>query len=165
MRIDAHGFRVELPTPWEGAVRRAEVSATTAQRAAYAGVTVQTPPVLHLSSTRLPAVRGDFGSGAVDLLGPADVFVAVLEYGRDSVGTPLFDTGPMPRALDHRWFATNGLQRAIAGQSGFQRFCTEGGRALCLYVVLGAHHAARRLAREASAVLDRIEIAPQEATG
>ena len=159
MRIDAHGFRVDLPAPWEGSVRQAEVSAATRARADYQGVTVQTPPVLHLSTTRLPTLRGDFGSGAVDLLGGDDVFVAVLEYGADSVGTPLFDTGPLPRSLDHRLFAPNGLQRAIAGQSGWQHFCTENGRALCLYVVLGAHHSARRLTRDASAILDRLEIA------
>jgi hypothetical protein len=159
MRIDGHGFAVDLPAPWEGAVRVGSATVAERQRAGDHGLAVHTPPVLHLSTTRLPADRGDFGSGAVDLLGSGDVFLAVVEYGPESVGTPLFDTGPLPRSLDHRLFAPNGLQRAIAGQSGWQRFCTEAGRALCLYVVLGAHHDARRLARDASAVLDRLEVA------
>jgi hypothetical protein len=114
--------------------------------------------VLHLASVPLPADRGDYGSGVVDLLGPGDAFVAVVEYGTDSVGTALFDTGPLPRRLDHRLFRPDGLQRAIAGQAGYQHFCTEGGRALCLYVVLGAAHAARRLARQVNDLLPRIQV-------
>ncbi|WP_370327168.1 hypothetical protein [Euzebya sp.] len=161
MRIDAHGFRVDLPAPWEGAVRLGEASRTAHERAAFQGRVLQTPPVLHLSTTQMPSLRGDFGSGAVDLLGTEDVFVAVLEYGADSVGTPLFDTGPLPRSLDHRAFAGNGLQRAIPGQAGWQHFCTENGRALCLYVVLGSRHNARRLVRTADDVLSRLEIAPR----
>ncbi len=159
MRIEGHGFRVDLPTPWEGAVRTGEVSEALSRRAAATGRQVQTPPVLHLSTARLPAVRGDFGSGAVDLLTSADTFVAVVEYGADSLGTPLFDTGPLPRSLDPRRFQPNGLQRAIPGQSGFQHFCTENGRPLCLYVVLGAHHSARKLVRNVNDVLSRLQVA------
>ncbi len=158
MRIDGHGFRVDLPAPWEGAVRIGDVSPALRQRALRNGLQVQVPPVLHLSTTRLPAVRGDFGSGAVDLLKADDLFVAVVEYGADSVGTALFDTGPLPRSVDHRHFRTNGLQRAIAGQSGFQHFCTENGRAMCLYVVLGAHHSARTLVRGVNNILQRVEV-------
>lgn len=158
MRIDAHGFRVDLPSPWEGAVRLGEISAKTAEEASFQGIQVQTPPVMHLSSTQMPTLRGDFGSGAVDLLTSDDVFIAVLEYGAESVGTALFDTGPMPRSLSHRDFKPNGLQRAIPGQSGFQHFCTENGRAICLYVVLGAHHQARRLTRNANQIISRVEV-------
>lgn len=159
MRIDAQGFGIDLPTPWEGAVQQSTVSDRVQTRASFQGLVVQTPPVLHLSSTRLPPGRGDFGSGAVDLLGSDDSFIAIVEYGADSVGTALFDTGPLPRSLDHRRFAPDGLQRAIAGQSGYQHFCTDNGRALCLYVVLGAHHQARRLTRSVNDILDRVEIA------
>lgn len=161
MRIDAQGFGIDLPSPWEGAVQQSQVSDGVQRRAAFQGLLVHTPPVLHLSSTRLPPARGDFGSGAVDVLGVDDRFIAIVEYGADSVGTALFDTGPLPRVLDHRRFTPNGLQRAIPGQSGYQHFCTEGGRALCLYVVLGAHHQARRHTRSVNDILDRVEIAPR----
>jgi hypothetical protein len=161
MQIDSHGFRVDLPAPWEGAVRPGEVSWAESRRAASTGVEVRTPPVLHLSTTRLPAVRGDFGSGAVDLLGDADIFVAVVEYGPESLGTALFDTGPLPRSLAHRRFRPDGLQRAIAGQAGYQHWCTEAGRPLCLYVVLGAAHAARRLVGVVDGVLSRLEVLPR----
>lgn len=159
IRVSGHGFTVDLPPPWEGAVGESQVSPQVHERAAFTGVVVQTPPVLHLSSTRLPASRGDFGSGAVDLLGGDDSFVAVVEYGADSLGTALFDTGPLPRRLDHGWFSPDGLQRAIPGQSGYQHFCTENGRALCLYVVLSAHRRARRLTRVVNDILPRIQVA------
>lgn len=159
MLVQAHGYRVDLPTPWEGAVRIGAVSESVRERAAFQGLEVLTPPVLHLASVPLPADRGDFGSGAVDLLADTDAFVAVVEYGAESLGSALFDTGPLPRRLDHRAFRPDGLQRAIAGQSGYQHFCTENGRPLCLYVVLGAHHAARRLTRQVNDILSDLEIA------
>lgn len=158
MLLQSAGFRVDLPDRWEGAVRTSEVAVGVRERAARRGLAVQTPPVLHLTTASLPAVRGDFGSGAVDLLGADDVFVSVVEYGPESVGTALFDTGPLPRRLRAKDFRPDGLQRAIPGQSGLQVFCTEAGRALCLYVVLGAHTNARRLSGVASDALGRVEV-------
>lgn len=159
MLVQAQGLRVDLPRPWEGAVRMGEVSDSVRERAAFQGLEIQTPPVLHFASVPLPADRGDFGSGAVDLLGDADAFVAVVEYGAESLGSALFDTGPLPRQLEHRAFRPDGLQRAIAGQSGYQHFCTENGRPLCLYVVLGAHHQARGLTRQVNDILTTVRIA------
>ncbi|WP_341252611.1 hypothetical protein [Euzebya pacifica] len=159
MQLDAHGFRVALPDKWEGAVQRGAVDERVAARTRQAGGEVHTPPVLHLTSASLPEVRGDYGSGAVDLLGDDDVFIALVEYGPENLGTALFDTGPMPRRLSVADFQPNGLQRPIAGQSGTQIFCTEAGRALCLYVVLGGHWQARRLLNRVNDALTRIDVA------
>ena len=158
MRIDNQGFSIDLPSPWEGAVSNSEVSQSVQNRADFQGVAIQTPPVLHLSSTQMPSLRGDFGSGAVDLLTDSDSFIAVVEYGAEALGTALFDTGGLPRQLRHRDFQANGLQRQIPGQAGYQHFCTENGRALCLYVVIGATHAARQLTRDVNNILPRLEI-------
>ena len=158
MRIQGHGIAVELDSPWEAEVRTGDVSDATFQRAALTGRRIETPPVMHISSAPMPSLRGDFGSGAVDVLTREDVFIALVEYGTDSIGMPLFDTGPLPRRLDARAFQPAGLQRAIPGQSGFQHFCTENGRPFCLYVVLGAHHDARRLVGRAEDVLAAVEV-------
>ncbi len=136
-----------------------EVSDEVRERAAFQGLEVQTPPVLHFASVPLPTDRGDFGSGAVDLLGSSDAFVAIVEYGSETLGSALFDTGPLPRRVEPRSFQPNGLQRAIAGQSGYQHFCTENARPLCLYVVLGAHHQARALSRQVNDILSTVRIA------
>jgi hypothetical protein len=55
-------------------------------------------------------------------------------------------------------FNPNGMQRRVAGQAGFQHFFTEGNRPFCLYVVIGSHRQAVRLAQHANEVLERIEV-------
>lgn len=161
MRIEGRGFRAELPVRWEGAISVPSAGRATQSRARDAGVALSEPPALHLASFPLPAVRGDFGSGAVDLMDDGDAFVAVVEYGPESLGTPLFDTGPLPRRLTRRDFAVNRLQRALPGQAGFQAFCTEAGRPLCLYVVLSGGRKADTLVAEVNAVLGGLEVEPR----
>lgn len=158
MRLEGHGFRAELPPRWEGAISVPQVPAATYARAAEQGVTLSNPPAAHFASFALPAERGDFGSGAVELMGEADAFVAVVEYGPENLGTALFDTGPLPRRLRRADFAPNALQRAIPGQAGAQRFCTEAGRPLCLYAVLGGARQADTLIEQVNAVLGALEV-------
>lgn len=158
MRLSAHPFTVELPAGWEGATTRGAADPAALRSARMAGLTVTAPPSLHLSTSSMPRDRGDFGSGAVDRLGADDVFVAVIEYGPENLGTALFAPA-MPRRVAPADFDPNGLQRAMPGQSGMQRFCTENGRPICLYVVLGAHRRALTLCSKVNAVLPRISVA------
>jgi hypothetical protein len=102
-----------------------------------------THPVLHACTRALPAERGDFGVGVVELLGPDDVFVAVVEYDPLLAGRGLFARQGRPRLAPSQ-FAPNRLQRVVPGRSAAQHFYTDGGRAFCLFVVLGAH--SRRMA-------------------
>lgn len=160
VRLESHGFRVELPAPWEGAVVVGELDAATRRRAQERGTAVHTPPALHLATFALPPVRGDFGSGAVDVMAGDDVFVALVEYGPESLGTPLFARAGLPRRLEAGDFRSNALQRWNPGQAGLQVFCTEAGRPLSLYVVLGGTANTPALARQASAVLAGLEVEP-----
>jgi hypothetical protein len=64
----------------------------------------------------------------------------------------------VPRRLDPRQFSPWQLQRTVRGQSGLQVFFNEGGRAFCLYIVLGNAADAHRLVRRAEQVLATIEI-------
>jgi hypothetical protein len=124
--LAGHGLSARLPTGWDGHVyRRTAVPPETAH------------PVLHAATFPLPARRGDFGAGAVELMGPEDVFVALLEYHSDSRGTALFAAPGLPVPLDVARFGPTSLQRVIAGQCGAQWFFVEAGRPFCLYVVLG----------------------------
>jgi hypothetical protein len=50
------------------------------------------------------------------------------------------------------------LQRTVRGQAGLQVFFNEGGRAFCLYIVLGDARDAHRLVRHLEQVLATIEI-------
>ena len=65
-----------------------------------------TYPVAQFATFPLPDDIGDFGSGAVTLMGPQDVFASLFEYGPESVGTALFARQGRPaRALARRLLA------------------------------------------------------------
>jgi hypothetical protein len=113
--------------------------------------------VLHLANFALPASRGDFGTGAVERMGAEHMFVALLEYGADCLGTALYAPIGLPR-LQPGQFNPNGMQRRVAGQAGFQHFFTEANRAFCLYVVIGSHRQAVPLTKQVNAVLEQIEV-------
>ena len=55
----------------------------------------------------------------------------------------LFGPRGVPRLAPSQ-FGPDRLQRVVPGRSAAQHFFTEGGRAFCLFVVLGSH--ARRMA-------------------
>ena len=174
MRLDAHGIATELPPGWEGTIGRrpdpavdpASAPSPTAAAAATTtgppatGADEQVLPTAHLASFPLPPDLGDFGSGAVELMTGTDAFVALVEYGPEAVDTPLF-AAPFPRRLDARAFRRAALQRTLPGQVGTQVFCTEGGRALCVYVVLGRATDLAPLLVPVNATLAATEIAPR----
>ncbi|HXW31959.1 MAG TPA: hypothetical protein VEJ21_02615 [Acidimicrobiales bacterium] len=126
--ISAHGIQASLPQGFEG---RIFVRPRTGAELTY--------PVAQFATFALPSAVGDFGSGAVTLMGSSDVFVTLFEYGPESLGTRLFARQGMPRDLAPADFRPTVLRRGIPGQSGTQWFFTEGGRPFTLYVVLGSH--------------------------
>ena len=161
--IRAHGIDVGLPAGWDG---RISVRADGAPEAAITAsgthvATMHSQPVAHLANFGLPADRGDFGSGAVELMGDRDVFVVLFEYDPDSASTALFRAQGFPRALTARDFDPATLRRGIAGQSAHQAFFQESGRAFCLYVVLGAHARRAALVPTVNAVLASVRIDPR----
>jgi hypothetical protein len=99
--------------------------------------------VLHGCTRPLPAERGDFGSGVVEHLGAADVFVSLVELGTDVADEGLFSPQGRP-ALRPSQFSPDRIQRSLPRITAAQHFYSEGGRAFCLFVVLGAH--SRRMA-------------------
>lgn len=114
-------------------------------------------PVAHFGNFALPPGRGDFGSGAVEVMRAGQVFVALLEYDPADAGSPLFAARGIPR-LRIADFAPNALQRRLPGQLGVQRFFTENGRAFCLYVVLGSARNAAPLIDEVHALLETVVV-------
>ncbi|WP_375497953.1 hypothetical protein [uncultured Jatrophihabitans sp.] len=147
--IAAHGLRVELPHRFEARLylRPAE----------FGHPDESMNPVLHLANFALPPGRGDFGTGAVERMGPAHVFSSLLEYDAEEAGRPLFAARGLPRPVVTE-FAANALQRRLPGQLGVQRFFTEQHRAFCLYVVLGSRRHASSLVAQLHDVLDGLEV-------
>ena len=105
------GVEIEVPRGWDGGIhlRVAPVAPPPEEvlggvapagglaPAAVAGVAEAGGPAattslvtVHAATFPLPPVRGDYGSGAVEIMGPDDVFVSLLEFGPSSAGSPLF---------------------------------------------------------------------------
>lgn len=128
MNVSAAGISVELPPGWEGSIRPPATLPDGARRHS----------VTHLANFPLPPVRGEYGSGAVEIMSNGDALIVLLEFGPESAGTALFGKSrpPFLRASD---FSRDTLQQRVEGHGGCQRFFTESGRAFCLYVVVGDH--------------------------
>lgn len=118
-------------------------------------------PLVHLANFALPEQRGDFGSGAVDLMGEDHVLVVLFEYGPECVNTALFKQQGMPKQLTPQMFSSSALQRTLPGQAGCQIFFTEANRAFCCYTVLGRQWAANRVLPQANATLAATRITPR----
>lgn len=123
-----------------------------------ADVDARTYPVLHAATTPLPAVRGDFGTGVVDILGPEDAFVALIEYGDEVADQGLFAPQGRPRLAPSQ-FSPNRLQRVIPGRSAAQHFFSEGGRAFCLFAVIGEQSRRMRTVPRAALLAQSLRIA------
>ncbi|HSK98389.1 MAG TPA: hypothetical protein VK891_17310 [Euzebyales bacterium] len=160
MKLVAHGIAADLPSGWEGTIASERPDRVAAQMRAFGPVerAPEVLPVAHFATFGLPPARNDFGGDAVEHMGPDDVFVALLEYAREDASSALFSRRGLPRRLDPRRFSPRTLQRTIRGQSGLQVFFNEGGRAFCLYAVIGDAADAHRLVRRLEQVLATIEI-------
>lgn len=102
-----------------------------------------TRPILHAASRPLPRGLADFGGELIDVLGPDDAFVALIDHGPDVAGVGLFARHGRPTVAPSQ-FAANRLARYVPGRSAGQWFFTERGHGFCLYAVAGAH--SRRMA-------------------
>lgn len=162
--LRGHGLGGTLPAGWDGRITLRNDGELETFRASGSAesFTAAAQPVLHVANFALPEERGDFGSGAVELMGARDVFVVLFEFDPSSVGTPLFARRGMPRSLRPSDFDETTLRRGIRGQAGYQEFFTEAGRALCLYVVLGASAARSRLVPLVNQVLATVRIDPRD---
>lgn len=166
--IRAHGIRVAPPEGWEAQLRVLEPSmpgeegpelrsaAVLDERGDVRRAAPRTN--LHVANFALPRERGDFGGGAVELMGMRNAFISLVEYEDNLAGVGLFAREGVPRRIRPEEFDPQGLQRTIAGQAGVQRFFTAGGRAFCLYVVLGGHRMARVITPAINEVLETLEV-------
>lgn len=147
MRVAAHGLALDTPRGWDARIYR--------RRESEAGE--RSFPIVHAANFALPAVRGDFGNGAVDRMRREHVLVVLLEFDPPSASTALFANRGVPRPRSDDFHPTQ-LQRVLPGQSGGQWFFNTGDRAFCLYVVLGSHQRRARLVPQVHDLLDRLTI-------
>jgi hypothetical protein len=149
LQIAALGLAVTPPAGWETAIYR---------RPAHPGT--QTYPVLHAATVALPPGRADYGGGLVETLGPDDIFIGMLEFGPEAATQPLFRSLTAVPSLTPGSYRPQQLQRTIRGQAGVQRFFTAGGRAFCLYSVIGAFTNRIPLTARANQLLGSLRVEP-----
>jgi len=161
--LSSGGVSVGLPSGWEGEIfNRAPARGG---RSLVDPLGTPSPDgeiarnVIHLANFALPTERGDFGSGAVELMNSGALLVILFEHGPESVDTPLFARSGIPQ-LTANEFHPQQMQRTLQGQSGRQIFFNEAGRAFCLYVVLGSHRQREVLVPLVNEVLASLEIEP-----
>jgi hypothetical protein len=137
-----------LPPGWEGSIDEGGAPDDGALRES----------LTHIANFPLPAQRGDYGGGAVNIMGPGDALIVLLEFDRESASSTLFRTSGIPRPLASSDFSRNTLQRRIEGHGGVQRFFHETSRAFCLYVVVGSYIDRADVIPGINAVLDTVVI-------
>ncbi len=153
------GIGVDLPVGWEGEIFDRTPTIAGRSLGGPVGDTEVARNVVHLANFALPGERGDFGSGAVELMNSGAVMVILFEHGPESVDTPLFAREGIP-VLTADEFHPQQMQRTLQGQSGRQIFFRHLGRAFCLYVVLGSHRQRQALVPVVNDVLGRLSIEP-----
>lgn len=156
--LDAHGMRADPPKGWDGEIYRRTPEAPPVTGAGRVVAAETTTPILHLANFPLPAVRGDYGGGAVERMGRGGVFISLLEHPAAEGASALFSGEGVPWPLSPDDFSPDTMQRTIAGQAGYQSFFTHRGRAFCLYVVLGSYRTRALLVREVNAALAAVEL-------
>lgn len=145
--VSAYGLSFDVPSGWDARVYRRPAAPPES-----------THPVLHAANFPLPGDRGDYGSGAVERMGAANVFLALLEFHPSATDSALFARSGRPSSLDPDGFSPGSLQRSLPGQAGTQAFFSDNGRAFCLYVVLGSWADRGRLVPLATDALHRVAI-------
>jgi hypothetical protein len=167
-QLSAHGFDVEVPRGWDGAVYRrggdaiGKIATAVAKDGVAldgrAGRALHYPPILHLATFPLPPDRGDFGGGALDGMRARDLFVCLLEFETGSAGAPLFGADGVPWPLRPDDFSPSAMRVPIDNQAGCQRFFRVGARALTLYAVIGSHSLRRVLVPRINEALSGVRL-------
>ena len=158
-RLAAHGLSVEVLPGWDVRIERRQQATVSVEGAEWpTGGFVH--PVVHAATSPLPPSRGDYGSSYVETMRPTDVFVCLQEFDHEAGDTAMFEEG-QPTELRPTDFHPEAQQRVIAGMCGTQRFFTTGGRAFCLYVVLGSWVQRQPLLQKANPLLSTIRIDPR----
>jgi hypothetical protein len=156
-RLRAHGLSVVVPPGWDGSIRRPAGDPNWAPTEDV-GPMGTANPVVHVASFALPAVRGDYGGGAVESMRPTDVFIALVEFDPAAARMPLFATAGLRRPLGPGHFDRSTMHRPLPGHSGHQQFFHVGARAFSLYVAIGSHRLRGTLAARADTVVATLGI-------
>jgi hypothetical protein len=146
-RVSARGVSVVTPPGWDVRIfRRDEVPPE------------RTFTVVQAANFSLPATIGDYGNGAVQVMGPWCILLCLIEFAPEHVADALFRAPGPPPSLNSDEFRRSTLQHNRPGQVGTQRFFNAGGRAWSLYAIFGSEELRSTLVPVVNSVLAGITI-------
>jgi len=154
-RLAAHGVSVDVPAGWEAELSTQPDPATLDSGLAASDASLV---VVHAANFSLPAERGDYGSGAVEVMDRNGIFAALIEFGGTSATSKLFARDGFPTRLDPADFAPDQLHLSLPGQAGLQQFFRVGSRAFCLYAVIGSYSMRGLLVPELDRMLSGLSV-------
>jgi hypothetical protein len=146
-KLTRQGLEIELPDGWDGRIYRRQADAGDVARRA-----------LHAANFALPPNLGDYAVGAIERMQTGDVLVVLLEFDPESADQGLFRSQGLPEGLTAGDFSPTAMPRAVPGRTAAQWFFSSGGRAFCLYVVLGSHRERADVVPLADAVVRTLKI-------
>lgn len=146
-KLTRQGLEIELPDGWDGRIYRRIADAGDVTRQA-----------LHAANFALPPNLGDYAVGAIERMETGDVLVVLLEFDPENADRGLFRTQGAPKSLAAGDFSPAAMPRAVPGRTAAQWFFSAGGRAFCLYVVLGSHRERAGVLPAANAVVRTLKI-------
>jgi hypothetical protein len=161
--MNDRGIEVALPPGWEGEIYRRSPGEVRYDDQVPRSRQLQptTRSVVHLGSFPLPPDRGDYGSGAVEIMRDEDVLIILFEFEPESATTAMFAASGLPHPLAAGDVDPNQMQRPLPGMAGVQRFFNiDEQRAFCLFVVIGSYARRKELVAKVNAVLADITITP-----
>ena len=90
------GLTLDLPAGWDAEIYRrpSDMSALSSD-----GTSEKTNAVLHAANFALPEPRGDFGSGAVEVMQRSNLLIVIFEYNAEDARSALFKHSGLPIPL------------------------------------------------------------------
>jgi hypothetical protein len=150
-RLASHGIVVDVPRGWEGRIFVPDLEPPAINL-----------PILHLTDAVLTVERSSYAPELAARAGGTGTLVALLEFDRSLANVGLYARRGLHLPLTRERFHHRALQFPSRVQEGHQRFFSEGGRAFCLYVVLGTGHGVDRRLSQVNRALSSLEIRPRK---
>ena len=150
-RLDSHGIAIDVPRGWEGRIFVPDLAPPAINL-----------PILHLTDAILTVERSSYAPELANRAGGTGILVALLEFDHTLADVGLYEPQGLKLPLPRDRFHPKALQFPSLVQEGHQRFFSWGGRAFCLYVVLGTARGVDRRLATANEALASLEIEPRK---
>jgi len=150
-RLASHGIAIEVPKGWEGRIFVPDLDPPAINL-----------PILHLTDTVLTLERSSYAPELAARAGGTGTLVALLEFDHTLADVGLYAPQGLHLPLSRERFHQKALQFPSRVQEGHQRFFSQGGRAFCLYVVLGTGRGVDRRLADVNGALASLEIEPRK---